>query len=387
MTSFVPEFIINPVLRQARRLSAGFATPDACPASTSTSHREKPSSDDDGPFATDEDVSGPGERVVWSSGSHSSPPNSPRSGLLSSPLAQVSEALSDDSDGFLYDSSPPRLTPAAGTGGGEPIAIESPSRNLEQDIAASAPASFYSPTELPEDDGMRALRKRIIDVQIKDIASNEKARLMHGLLMEGYTLSQIGRRGSLPRRAETPPSPVIARQQATPGPLDPFRFWHTEPSAQKFALTEDDLRPTYVPVGNTPSDDEDDSAEGRLLGCEHYRRNVKLQCFTCQRWYTCRLCHNENEDHILPRAETRHMLCMLCGHAQRAGDMCAKCGTSAARYYCNTCKLWNDDPEKSIYHCNDCGICRVGEGLGKDFIHCKVLPSFQIGLPVALWPG
>jgi hypothetical protein len=36
------------------------------------------------------------------------------------------------------------------------------------------------------------------------------------------------------------------------------------------------------------------------------------------------------------------------------------------------CKLWDDDPEKSIYHCNDCGICRIGQGLGKDFFHCKV---------------
>ncbi len=75
---------------------------------------------------------------------------------------------------------------------------------------------------------------------------------------------------------------------------------------------------------------------------------------------------------MLPRRETSNMLCMLCGHAQKVGDICVRCGESAARYYCNICKLWNDDPDKSVYHCNDCGICRVGEGLGKDFIHCKV---------------
>jgi hypothetical protein len=36
------------------------------------------------------------------------------------------------------------------------------------------------------------------------------------------------------------------------------------------------------------------------------------------------------------------------------------------------CRLWDDSPTKSIYHCADCGVCRVGKGLGKDFFHCKV---------------
>ena len=41
------------------------------------------------------------------------------------------------------------------------------------------------------------------------------------------------------------------------------------------------------------------------------------------------------------------------------------------------CKLWDDDPHKSIYHCNDCGICRIGKGLGKDFFHCKVFLPYK----------
>jgi tyrosyl-DNA phosphodiesterase 2 len=97
-----------------------------------------------------------------------------------------------------------------------------------------------------------------------------------------------------------------------------------------------------------------------------------MQCATCERWYTCRFCHDLAEDHILPRKETKNMLCMLCGCAQRVSDTCVKCGETAARYYCGVCKLWNDDSNKSIYHCNDCGICRVGQGLGKDFFHCNV---------------
>ncbi|KAK0740993.1 zinc-ribbon-domain-containing protein, partial [Schizothecium vesticola] len=114
--------------------------------------------------------------------------------------------------------------------------------------------------------------------------------------------------------------------------------------------------------------DEDDQPR---LGCEHYRRNVKMQCATCERWYTCRFCHDAHEDHVLPRTETKHMLCMLCGCPQKASDTCVGCGHSAANYFCGVCKLWNDDPNKSIYHCSDCGLCRVGQGLGRDFFHCK----------------
>jgi hypothetical protein len=66
------------------------------------------------------------------------------------------------------------------------------------------------------------------------------------------------------------------------------------------------------------------------------------------------------------------MLCMLCGHAQPAAQYCKQCGELAAQYYCAACKLWDNDASKSIYHCNDCGICRVGKGIGKDFFHCKV---------------
>ena len=27
-------------------------------------------------------------------------------------------------------------------------------------------------------------------------------------------------------------------------------------------------------------------------GCKHYRTRCEQQCITCNRWYTCRLCHD-----------------------------------------------------------------------------------------------
>ncbi|KAF2461706.1 zinc-ribbon-domain-containing protein, partial [Lineolata rhizophorae] len=109
----------------------------------------------------------------------------------------------------------------------------------------------------------------------------------------------------------------------------------------------------------------------RALGCKHYKRNVKVQCVDCARWYPCRHCHDAVEAHALDRRRTRNMLCMLCRTPQPAADTCRACGEAAACYYCDICKLWDDEPRKRIYHCADCGICRRGEGLGKDFKHCK----------------
>ena len=145
-----------------------------------------------------------------------------------------------------------------------------------------------------------------------------------------------------------------------------------------YNLTEEDLKPTFFPKDepDSPVYDEEDmdteEFEEVILGCQHYKRNVKLQCVACKKWYTCRFCHDEVEDHHLIRHKTENMLCMICGHPQPAAAFCEKCDEQAAQYFCEVCKLWDNDSKKSIYHCADCGICRIGQGLGKDFFHCKV---------------
>ncbi len=107
-----------------------------------------------------------------------------------------------------------------------------------------------------------------------------------------------------------------------------------------------------------------------ILGCKHYRRGNKLQCSACGGWWTCRICHDELEDHILIRHETKNMQCMSCLLMQPAAQDCVGCGRRMAQYYCPKCKLWDDERGKHIYHCDDCGICRIGKGLGVDFFHC-----------------
>ncbi|KAH8687828.1 hypothetical protein BGZ60DRAFT_522468 [Tricladium varicosporioides] len=258
---------------------------------------------------------------------------------------------------------------------------EGPSRSSTLDLNGSG--SHHRNSSLPADDGMGPLRQQIIRIQSMDISAEEKARMMHNLLTRGYSQSQLfhaKHQAPLP----TPGDMISQERPTTPNSLTSF-IWQMNgvmdgaPQTQQhtFRLSPDDLKRTYAPPPSLEIDDDGDAAvqdatqEVQELGCRHYKRNVKLQCSACEKWYTCRLCHDEAEDHILNRKATKYMLCMLCGYAQGAAEFCVGCGERTAWYYCDVCKLWDNDPNKSIYHCNDCGICRKGRGLGKDFFHCK----------------
>lgn len=238
---------------------------------------------------------------------------------------------------------------------------------------------------LPADDGMQHLRARILQVSKSDLPEQERARVMHSIMTERYNLL----------RPQSPSSVISNDRPFTPtSGQSVFSEVHLS-SPMSFVSDVDPENPYNLRPGDTdptvwirPRDEYEDilgddgdevTEEDISFGCAHYKRNVKVQCHACRRWYTCRLCHDAVEDHKLDRPKTRHMLCMACGTPQRAAQNCGKCGLQSAWYYCGICKLWDDDNSKSIYHCDDCGICRKGEGLGKDFIHCKV-SIFSAGL-------
>ena len=245
---------------------------------------------------------------------------------------------------------------------------------------------------LPEDDGMGALRRRILAIQRAESSSEIKARLVHAVMTERHdaSLQNPPYRAQSPaslRSSETPFTPSSPKSTDSQGQiiLAPTSSSSAGDNPNRFHLTAEDLCPTFYEKPSPPAKDmtNDRSSsyseeEPRALGCAHYKRNIKLQCSACNRWYTCRFCHDAVEDHMLNRRETKNMLCMLCGCAQPASEGCTSCGVRGAWYYCDVCKLWDDDPDpdRGIYHCDDCGICRVGKGLGKDFFHCKVPAKF-----------
>ncbi|KAF0305409.1 RING finger and CHY zinc finger domain-containing protein 1 [Amphibalanus amphitrite] len=69
----------------------------------------------------------------------------------------------------------------------------------------------------------------------------------------------------------------------------------------------------------------------------------------------------------MKRHEVQEMVCTQCDTRQPMQQDCAHCGSRLGKYYCDVCRL-HDDEEKGQYHCTECGICRSG---GRDkFFHC-----------------
>ncbi|KAF2078360.1 hypothetical protein CYY_000344 [Polysphondylium violaceum] len=125
-------------------------------------------------------------------------------------------------------------------------------------------------------------------------------------------------------------------------------------------ISEEELKETYFDV------DKD------ILGCKHYPRACKIKAACCGKFFTCRFCHNEKENkHDIDRHATKFILCMKCKIPQLVSNQCInpRCETIFARYYCFVCKFYDDTPNKKIFHCQDCGICRVGSR--DDFKHCS----------------
>jgi len=161
-------------------------------------------------------------------------------------------------------------------------------------------------------------------------------------------------------------------------------------------------------------------------GCSHYRRRCRLLAPCCLQWVWCRFCHDDAADeggHAAPRADgapwsppdphppldrkrvtrLRCALCALeqpvarrCGGAVTGGrffegggasagsspplgsphplphtdegDPAEGCGVAFGAYGCLKCNLFDDNTTKRQFHCDDCGICRVG---GRSaFWHC-----------------
>lgn len=134
------------------------------------------------------------------------------------------------------------------------------------------------------------------------------------------------------------------------------------------------------PVPDRESEDENSSfdtppdtprrkdGEDTAFGCEHYRRKCQFLTPCCKKLYTCRFCHDDQEAHKLNRKDLTQVKCLKCGTSQEIHQTCSNCGVVFGLYFCSICKLF-DDEDKRQYHCDGCGICRIG---GRDkFFHCE----------------
>lgn len=115
---------------------------------------------------------------------------------------------------------------------------------------------------------------------------------------------------------------------------------------------------------NTTQNTNNDTPE---VTCTHYERGCDIQCPTCKKFYPCRICHDENENHKLDRFKVDTVRCKTCRRIQGAAKNCQYCNTVFGHYYCDICHLWQNDGTP-IFHCDKCGICRVGKK--EDYVHC-----------------
>lgn len=101
--------------------------------------------------------------------------------------------------------------------------------------------------------------------------------------------------------------------------------------------------------------------------CYHYISKCSIVASCCGSIFPCKKCHNEEKDHkILPK-DIKYIICKNCTIEQKVSNECISCGITFGEYYCNRCKIHdNDDGMK--YHCNECDMCLIGDK-NKTF-HC-----------------
>jgi len=160
---------------------------------------------------------------------------------------------------------------------------------------------------------------------------------------------------------------------------------HFECNDTKHIIEED----PYPPKSNPESFPEEESSQSinkndlqdkgyMEYGCQHYRRRCRIRAPCCNEIFDCRHCHNEAKNdinvdykhrHDMPRHQVKQVICSLCGTEQEVHQNCINCGVCMGKYFCETCKLYDDDISKQQYHCNGCGICRTGGH--ENFFHCN----------------
>ena len=147
------------------------------------------------------------------------------------------------------------------------------------------------------------------------------------------------------------------------------------PSSSQDTQQENDSSDKDVDVDDEVEEEKEEERR-RGYGCKHYKRRCALVAPCCNdEVFTCRLCHDEVKDtlemgkkaHKLDRKQVKELVCLVCKKRQNVSNECVSCGARFGMYYCEICRLF-DDVDKGQYHCEGCGICRVGGR--ENFWHC-----------------
>ncbi|CAG9326389.1 unnamed protein product [Blepharisma stoltei] len=111
--------------------------------------------------------------------------------------------------------------------------------------------------------------------------------------------------------------------------------------------------------------------------CNHYERGCDLLSACCNEFFACRYCHDKekyedekdfSKKHKMIRSDVTTVRCRACQATQGLNQYCINCNTCMGAYFCAICHLYDSDLSKNIYHCDKCGICRVGPR--EKYFHC-----------------
>lgn len=79
------------------------------------------------------------------------------------------------------------------------------------------------------------------------------------------------------------------------------------------------------------------------------------------------------KQHELDRKGIKEVVCAVCDKRQPLGTFCMACGVAFGEYACIKCPFFDDNLEKEPFHCDECGICRVGGR--ENYFHCATCGS------------
>lgn len=133
----------------------------------------------------------------------------------------------------------------------------------------------------------------------------------------------------------------------------------------------------------------DTSEKSKRMFCKHSKIHLHQIFKCCNKVYPCRFCHDEDQEHEAKRFDIDYVKCDFCNVSQKKDSACnnPECYQFEKKhnYYCHKCNIWKNDSDinlqylnsiliqkinvnKKFFHCNKCGICRVGNS--DDYKHC-----------------
>ncbi|CAI8509345.1 unnamed protein product [Hanseniaspora opuntiae] len=92
--------------------------------------------------------------------------------------------------------------------------------------------------------------------------------------------------------------------------------------------------------------------------CTHFKSNLKLYNKEQDMWYSCKNCYLDTKGKNKRHNQENHCKCINCDEL-------------FSEYQCHYCLIFENDEENYMYHCPYCKECKLGEGLGIDYNHCK----------------